>query len=68
MAKPAPAALAARGLITITDNLPPGAGLDLARDFVRIFRAEIEVQVLGLSPLGGVPCARKPLPGSSPSR
>lgn len=43
----APAALAARGLTAITDNLPPGAGLDIARDFARVFRPEIEARLFG---------------------
>lgn len=43
----APASLAARGLTAITDNLPPGAGLDIARDFARVFRPEIEARLFG---------------------
>lgn len=42
-----PASLAARGLTSITDNLPPGAGLDIARDFARVFRPEIEARLFG---------------------
>ncbi len=47
MTRPTPAALAKRGLTGMVDNLPPGAGLDIASDFVRIFRPEIEARVLG---------------------
>ena len=54
MTRPIPAALAARGITTLSDNLPPGAGLDIAKDFVRIFRPEIEARVLGWQrPFGG---------------
>lgn len=38
----APNALCRLGITSVTDNLPPGASLDIARDFVRVFRAEIE--------------------------
>ena len=44
---PVPESLAARGLTAITDNLPPGAGLDIARDFARVFRPEIEARLFG---------------------
>lgn len=50
-ARPVPAALAKRGIVAMTDNLPPGATLgaaDLASEFVRAFRAELEARVLGL--------------------
>ncbi len=43
----AAASLAARGITTLTDNLPPGAGLDIARDFARVFRPEIEARLFG---------------------
>lgn len=46
--RPIPASLAKRGLTGITDNLPPGAELDVVRDFVRIFRPEIEKQMRAL--------------------
>jgi hypothetical protein len=42
-----PASLAARGITSLTDNLPPGAGLDIARDFARVFRPEIEARLFG---------------------
>jgi hypothetical protein len=42
-----PPALAARGITVLTDNLPPGAGLDIARDFARVFRPEIEARLFG---------------------
>lgn len=45
----APPALAARGITSLTDNLPPGAGLDIARDFARVFRPEIEARLFGWS-------------------
>jgi hypothetical protein len=41
MNKPAPAALAMRGLTTITDNLPQGKGVNFAQDFAFIFRKEL---------------------------
>lgn len=47
MANPVPASLANRGITGMADNLPPGASLDIARDFLRIFRPEIETRVLG---------------------
>ena len=43
----APASLVARGITSLTDNLPPGAGLDIAKDFARVFRAEIECRLFG---------------------
>lgn len=43
----APAALVSRGITRLTDNLPPGAGLDIARDFARVFRPEIEARLFG---------------------
>lgn len=46
-AKAPPPALAARGITGLTDNLPPGAGLDIARDFARVFRPEIEARLFG---------------------
>lgn len=42
-----PAAIAARGITTLADNLPLGAGLDIARDFARVFRPEIEARLFG---------------------
>lgn len=42
-----PASIAARGITSLTDNLPPGAGLDIARDFARVFRPEIETRLFG---------------------
>lgn len=42
-----PASIAARGISSLTDNLPPGAGLDIARDFARVFRPEIEARLFG---------------------
>lgn len=42
-----PAALTARGITGLTDNLPSGAGLDIARDFARVFRPEIEARLFG---------------------
>lgn len=48
MTKTVPAVLAARGIHSVSDNLPAGATLDVAEDFVRLFRPEIEAQVLGL--------------------
>lgn len=37
-----PPALTRAGIRTFSDNLPPGAGVAIAADFVRVFRAEIE--------------------------
>lgn len=42
-----PASIAARGITGLTDNLPPGAGVDIARDFARVFRPEIEASLFG---------------------
>lgn len=42
-----PAPLAARGIANLSDNLPPGAGLDISRDFARVFRSEIEARLFG---------------------
>jgi hypothetical protein len=39
--------LASRGITSLSDNLPPGAGLDIARDFARVFRPEIEARLFG---------------------
>lgn len=58
MSRPVPATLAKRGITGIADNLPPGAGLDIARDFVRIFRPEIEARVLGWKTLASADPAR----------
>lgn len=37
-----PAALSRVGITQMTDNLPAGAGINFAKDAVRIFRADIE--------------------------
>lgn len=42
-----PPALARAGISSITDNLPIGGELDIARDAVRVFRGEIEARLLG---------------------
>lgn len=47
MSHPVPAALAKAGIVRVTDNLPEGATIDIASDFVRIFRPEIETRLLG---------------------
>lgn len=57
-ANPIPAALAKRGITGMVDNLPPGATLDIARDFVRIFRPEIEARVLGFGRTAPAPAPR----------
>lgn len=56
-----PPALAARGITGLTDNLPPGAGLDIARDFARVFRPEIEARLFGWK------TSTPPRRGSSPA-
>jgi hypothetical protein len=46
MHKPAPAVLAARGLKTISENLPKGKGVNFAADFTLIFQQEIRDRFL----------------------
>jgi hypothetical protein len=60
MAEPISPALARAGIAGMTDNLPPGARLDLAGEFVRAFRPEIECRLLPEKPStsGGATCAR----------
>jgi hypothetical protein len=45
---PIPAALARAGIVARSDNLPAGSSLDIAAEFVRVFRAEIEARLSGL--------------------
>lgn len=63
-----PPGLAARGITSLVDTLPPGAELDIAGDFARIFRGEIEARLFGWSqPLSARPVSPAPL-SSFPSR
>lgn len=65
MSRPVPAALAKLGIAGMSDNLPAGASLDIAKDFVRIFRPEIEQKAFGWqSPFGrdaGTEAANSPI-------
>ncbi|MFT3964106.1 hypothetical protein [Propionivibrio sp.] len=47
MTNPLPEPLRRAGLEHLTDNLPEGVSLDIARDFVRIFRADLEQRLYG---------------------
>lgn len=54
-----PPSIAKRGITGMTDNLPPRSdGLDIASDFVRIFRPEIEARVLGFGRTAPAPAPR----------
>ena len=57
MAEPIPAALARSGIARRSDNLPPGARLTVAADFVRAFRVELEQRLLGKPGRRGTGCA-----------
>ena len=58
----APAALAKRGITTLSDNLQPGEALSISRAFITFFRPELEARFI----TGGKqPCANN---NSSPSR
>lgn len=62
MANSIPAALAKHGIASVSDNLPPGAELAVSRDFVRIFRGEIEARLFGWSnPMSARPVTTAPL-------
>ncbi len=64
MAEPIPAALARAGIARMSDNLPPGARLTVAAEFVRAFRVDLEQRLLGKpgrQATGGAPCARDSL-------
>lgn len=73
MSAPIPASLVKSGISSFSDNLPTGAGLDIARDFVRVFRAEIERKAFGWQqpfgrPHGEAPCPPPVSEASSPCR
>jgi len=60
-----PASIAARGITALTDNLPAGAGLDIAKDFARVFRGEIETRLFGWRT--STPPRRSTLPAANQS-
>lgn len=61
--KPAPAAVALRGLTTISDNLPQGKGVNFVQQFSIIFHDELVARFLRPAQPRGFPCD----PASSPS-
>lgn len=42
-----PASLRRAGIASLSDNLAEGESLDLAKDFARIFRNELEARLFG---------------------
>ncbi len=55
--KPAPAALAMRGIHAIRDDLPAGKGVNFATDFSLFFRDELVARFLKpAAHAGSVPC------------
>ena len=53
MARPIPARLARLGILRVTDNLLPHQAIGgITKDFIRIFRPELEAR------FGGAPCTQ----------
>lgn len=59
-----PAALSRVGIRTVRDNLPAGAGLDVAAAFVQFFRPEIEARAFQAptAPQETLPCETNSFP------
>lgn len=47
MSEPIPACLARVGITSLSDNIPEGYSVAFSSDFVRMFRAEIELKLYG---------------------
>lgn len=47
MNNPIPESLRRAGIQSVSDNIPEGGGVDFARDFVRIFRTDLEQRLYG---------------------
>lgn len=45
MSRPIPAALAKRGIVSVSDNLQPGDIVSCGKAFNRIFRTELEQRI-----------------------